>query len=123
MSLERDTKNYYSIIQGGITHEREKLNEKQLERLTDAQRAEYEATKEQYEAIEDWNNRVTEAASAEDYFNLALEECGDVSERANLIMQAMESQGLGSLAEAWRETNADIVAANSVLSGTSRAVS
>ena len=54
---------------------------------------------------------------------MALEECGDVSERANLIMQAMESQGLGSLAEAWRETNADIVAANSVLSGTSRAVS
>ena len=89
-----------------------KLNEKQLARLTDAQRAEYEATKEQYEAIEDWNNRVTEAASAEDYFNLALEECGDVSERTNLIMQAMESQGLGPLAEAWRETNADIVAAN-----------
>lgn len=89
-----------------------KLNEKQLARLTDAQRAEYEATKEQYEAIEDWNNRVTEAASAEDYFNLALEDCADVSERTNLIMQAMESQGLGSLADAWRETNADIVAAN-----------
>lgn len=89
-----------------------KLNEKQLARLTDAQRAEYEATKEQYENIEDWNNRVTEAASAEDYFNLALEECGDVSGRTNLIMQAMESQGLGPLAEAWRETNADIVAAN-----------
>ena len=89
-----------------------KKTEQQLKWMTDAQRAEYEATKEQYEAIEDWNKRVTEATSAEDYFNLALEDCADVSERTNLIMQAMESQGLGPLAEAWRETNADIVAAN-----------
>lgn len=89
-----------------------KKTEQQLRWMTDAQRAEYEATKEQYEAIEDWNKRVQEATSAEDYFNLALEDCADVSERTNLIMQAMESQGLGPLAEAWRETNADIVAAN-----------
>ena len=89
-----------------------KKTEQQLKYMTDAQRAEYEATKEQYEAIEDWNKRVTEATSAEDYFNLALEDCADVSERTNLIMQAMESQGLGPLADAWRETNADIVAAN-----------
>ena len=89
-----------------------KKTEQQLRWMTDAQRAEYEATKEQYEAIEDWNKRVQEATSAEDYFNLALEDCADVSERTNLIMQAMESQGLGPLADAWRETNADIVAAN-----------
>lgn len=89
-----------------------KKTEQQLRWMTDAQRAEYEATKEQYEAIEDWNKRVQEATSAEDYFNLALEDCADVSERTNLIMQAMESQGLGPLAEAWRETNGDIVAAN-----------
>lgn len=89
-----------------------KLSEQQLERLSDAQRTEYEATKAQYEAVEDWNKRVTEAASAEDYFNLALEACADETERTNLIMQAMENQGLGPLASAWRETNDDIVAAN-----------
>lgn len=89
-----------------------KKTEKQLKYMTEARRVEYEATKEQYEAIEDWNKRVTEATSAEDFFNLALEDCADVSERTNLIMQAMESQGLGPLADAWRETNSDIVAAN-----------
>ena len=89
-----------------------KLSEKQLATMTDTQRAEYEATKAQYEAIEDWNKRVTDATSAEDYFNLALEACGDESERTNLLMQAMKDQGLGPLADAWRETNADIVAAN-----------
>lgn len=88
------------------------LNSKQLARLTDTQRAEYEATKAQYEAIEDWNRRVTDATSAEDYFNLALEDCGNETERANLLMQAMKDQGLGPLADAWRDTNADIVAAN-----------
>lgn len=89
-----------------------KLTEKQLATLTDTQRAEYEATKAQYEAIEDWNKRVTDATSAEDYFNLALEDCADETERTNLLMQAMKDQGLGPLADAWRETNADIVAAN-----------
>lgn len=89
-----------------------KLSEKQLEKLSDTQRSEYEATKTQYEAIEDWNKRVTEATSAEDYFNMALEACSDESEKANLVMQAMQDQGLGPLADAWRETNDDIVAAN-----------
>lgn len=88
------------------------LTEKELKKLTDTQREEYEATKAQYEAIEDWNQRVTDATSAEDYFNLALEACGDETERTNLLMQAMKDQGLGPLADAWRETNADIVAAN-----------
>lgn len=67
-----------------------------------------EATK----ANEEWNNSVAAAETAEDFFNLALQECNTEEERAQLVMQAMESQGLRPLAEAWRETNGDIVAAN-----------
>lgn len=67
-----------------------------------------EATK----ANEEWNNSVAAAETAEDFFNLALQECNTEAERAQLVMQAMESQGLRPLAEAWRETNGDIVAAN-----------
>lgn len=67
-----------------------------------------EATK----ANEEWNKSVAAAETAEDFFNLALQECNTEAERAQLVMQAMESQGLRPLAEAWRETNGDIVAAN-----------
>lgn len=67
-----------------------------------------EATK----ANEEWNNSVAAAETAEDFFNLALQECNTEADRAQLVMQAMESQGLRPLAEAWRETNGDIVAAN-----------
>lgn len=68
--------------------------------------------REATEANEEWNKSVAAAETAEDFFNLALQECTTEAERAQLVMQAMESQGLGPLAEAWRETNADIVAAN-----------
>ena len=68
--------------------------------------------REATEANKEWNEAVAAAETAEDFFNLALQECTTEAERARLVMQAMESQGLGPLAEAWRETNADIVAAN-----------
>lgn len=88
------------------------LTEKELESLTDAQRAEYEAIKAQHEAIEDWNSSVSDAATAEDYFNLALSQCSSEAERANLVMSAMAEQGLSESSEAWRQNNADILAAN-----------
>ena len=68
--------------------------------------------REATEANEEWNKSVAAAETAEDFFNLALQECNTEAERAQLVMQAMESQGLRPLAEAWRETNGDIVAAN-----------
>lgn len=89
-----------------------KLSEQQLRWMTEAQREEYKATKEQYDAIEAYNKKVEDAASAEDFFNIALEECSTEAERANLVMQAMTDQGLTKSGEAWRENNADIVAAN-----------
>lgn len=88
------------------------LSKKELEKLTDAQRDEYEATKAQYDATEEWNQSVQEAKSAEDLFNLALKECQTESERTNLIMGAMSEQGLAETGKAWRDVNEDIVKAN-----------
>lgn len=63
-------------------------------------------------ANEEWNKKVEECASAEDYFNLALENCSSEAERADLVMQAMAKQGLKDSGEAWFENNKDIVANN-----------
>lgn len=90
------------------------LSAKELKKLSGAQLAEYEATKAQYDAIEEWNNSVLEAASAEDYFNLALQQCTTKSERLNLVMKAMSDDGLANMAEKWRENNKEIVEANLV---------
>jgi len=52
------------------------------------------------------------AGENEDAFNEKLAATGDAAERADLIMQAMSKQGLADAAEAWRDINGDIVAAN-----------
>ena len=89
-----------------------KLSNKELEALTDTQREEYEARKSQYEAIAGYNTAVNEASSAEDFFNLALQETGSEAERANKIMQLFADQGLITAGEQWQEQNSDIVEAN-----------
>lgn len=89
-----------------------KLSEKQLASLTETQRAQYEATKKQYEEIEAWNKAVEEAETPEDFFNLALEDKESEWERANFLLQTLSDQGLTSAADAWRKNNEDIVAAN-----------
>lgn len=88
------------------------LSDKELEKLTESQRAQYDATKAQYDATEDFNEELADCNSAEDYFNLALKECSDNTERANLVMQAMAKQGLTDAADAWFQVNEDIVKAN-----------
>lgn len=88
------------------------LDKKELEKLTEAQRAEYEATKEQYEAIEAWNQSVLDAKTSEDYFNLALQECETQADRTNLVLQTMSEQGLADAGQAYRDLNEDIVTAN-----------
>lgn len=88
------------------------LSKKELEKLTEAQRAEYEATKEQYDAIEKYNEGVLEAKSAEDYFNIALQNTQTEQERLALIMEAMSNGELDTQAKKWRELNEDVIAAN-----------
>lgn len=64
------------------------------------------------EANKEWNDAVADATTAEDYFNLALQNCQTESERADLVLQAMANQGLNQAAQAWLETNEDIVKTN-----------
>lgn len=64
------------------------------------------------DANKEWNDSVASATTAEDYFNLALQNCQTESERADLVLQAMANQGLNQAAHAWLETNDDIVKTN-----------
>lgn len=68
--------------------------------------------REATEANEEWNESVAAAETAEDFFNLALQECATEAERVNLVMQAMADQGLGAMAEKWKENNAAMVESN-----------
>ena len=68
--------------------------------------------KENTEANKEWNDAVASAQTAEDYFNLALQDAGTQAEKTNLVMQAMASQGLADTADAWYQNNSDIVDAN-----------
>lgn len=68
--------------------------------------------REATEANEEWNASVAAAETAEDFFNLALQECATQAERTNLVMQVMADQGLAGMAEKWRENNEVMVANN-----------
>lgn len=68
--------------------------------------------KENTEANKGWNDAVNDAVTAEDFFNLALQDAGSQTERANLLMQAMADQGLAATADAWYQNNQDILEAN-----------
>lgn len=69
--------------------------------------------RESTEANKEWNDSVLAAESAEDYFNLALQECSTQAERADLVMQALAGQGLAQVAEGYHEVNAATEDANS----------
>ena len=69
--------------------------------------------RESTEANKEWNDSVLAAESAEDYFNLALQECSTQAERADLVMRAMAGQGLAQVAEGYHEVNAATEDANS----------
>lgn len=68
--------------------------------------------RESTEANKEWNDAVAECETAEDYFNLALQNCQTEAERADLVMQAMAKQGLRESADAWKENNQDIIDTN-----------
>lgn len=52
------------------------------------------------------------AGTSEDAFNEKLAACATESERANLVLQEMANQGLIEAADAWRNMNPELVAAN-----------
>ncbi len=52
------------------------------------------------------------AGTSEDDFNKKLEATKTESERVNLVLQELSKQGLTQAAEAWRENNAELEAAN-----------
>lgn len=68
--------------------------------------------KEDTEANADWNQSVQDATTAEDFFNLALQDCETQAERTQLMLDFLAKQGLTEAGQAWRDVNADIVAAN-----------
>ena len=59
----------------------------------------------------EWNEAVKEAKTAEDYFNLALQECSTEQERQQLITQTL-TKLYGSAAEQYKKTNAEVIRAN-----------
>ena len=63
-------------------------------------------------ANEDWNKAVEDAETAEDFFNLALQECATQAERVDLVMKAMSDQSLPDAGRAWRKNNEELVASN-----------
>ena len=52
------------------------------------------------------------AGTSEDAFNTQLQATNSSTERAKLVLQELARQGLAEVGQAWRDTNADIVAAN-----------
>lgn len=68
--------------------------------------------KENTEANKEWNEAVQNAKTAEDFFNLALQDASSETERANLVMQAMADQGLSKVADGWYKNNAALVENN-----------
>lgn len=62
-------------------------------------------------ANREWNNAVKAATSAEDFFNLALQECSTEQERQALIMDTL-TRLYGDAAVAYQETNAEVIRAN-----------
>ena len=69
--------------------------------------------REATEENEDWNKAVQDAKSAEDFFNLALQECSTTQERQQLITKTLT--GLyGDAAVQYKATSAEIIKANEV---------
>ena len=64
------------------------------------------------EANKEWNDAVMSASTAEDYFNLAMQDAGSQAERMNLVMQLLADQGLTQAGQKWQDNNQDLVDSN-----------
>lgn len=86
-------------------------SKEELEKMTEAQLAEYEARKAQYEEIEEYNQKVSEATSAEEFFQIALDNCTTSQERQKLITETL-SDLYTEAGEAYLDANEDLINAN-----------
>ena len=87
------------------------LSAKELSKLSKSERASYDAKKAQHDAIEEYNTALAEAGTAEDRFNLALQECTTEQERQKLIADTL-NKTYGDLSDSYQENNKDIIDAN-----------
>lgn len=87
------------------------LSQEELEKLTDAQKKEYEARKAQYEEIQEYNQKVAEATTAEEKFQIALDNCTTSQERQKLITDTLSDLYLEA-GENYLEANEDLIKAN-----------
>lgn len=83
----------------------------ELAKMTEAQIAEYEARKAQYEEIEAYNQTVLEATSAEEMFQIALDNCTTAQERQKLITETLSDLYIEA-GEAYLDANEDLINAN-----------
>lgn len=65
--------------------------------------------KENTEANKEWNDAVMGATTAEDFFNLALQDAGNQAERTNLVMQLLAEQGLTQAGNEWQRNNQELI--------------
>lgn len=89
------------------------LSASEISKLTEVQKAEYEARKSQYDEIEAYNTALLEAKTAEDKFNIALQNCSDTQERQQLITETL-NKTYAAQAQQYKELNADVIEANAV---------
>ena len=87
------------------------LSQEELEKLTDAQKKEYEARKAQYEEIQEYNQKVAEATTAEEKFQIALDNCTTSQERQKLVTDTLSDLYLET-GENYLEANKDLIKAN-----------
>ena len=88
-----------------------KLSNDELKKLTDSERREYEAREAQYEQIEQYNEALSAAGSAEEKFQLALDNCTTEQERQALITETLGAI-FGEASDQYKEVNADVMEAN-----------
>ena len=86
-------------------------SKEELSKMTEAQIAEYEARKAQYEEIEAYNQKVSEATNAEEFFQIALDSCTTSQERQKLITETL-SDLYTEAGEAYLDANEDLINAN-----------
>lgn len=86
-------------------------SKEELAKMTEAQLAEYEARKAQYEEIEEYNQKVSEATNAEEFFQIALDNCTTSQERQKLITETL-SDLYTEAGEAYLDANEDLINAN-----------
>lgn len=64
------------------------------------------------EANKEWNDAVNDCETAEDFFNLAMQDAGSQAERMNLVMQLLSDQGLTQAGKKWQENNGNLIEGN-----------